>query len=56
MEGLVGEAMQLMVNALGQAEGEGHDIAKSYEIENSINNLRNDLCSCCVCEIMFLQY
>lgn len=43
MEGLVGEAMQLMVNALGQAEGEGHDIAKSYEIENSINNLRNDL-------------
>jgi phosphate:Na+ symporter len=43
MEGLVGEAMQLMVNALGQAEGEGHDIAKSYENENSINNLRNDL-------------
>ena len=43
MEGLVGEAMQLMVNALGQAEGEGHDIAKSYEIENSINNLRNGL-------------
>lgn len=43
MEGLVGEAMQLMVNTLGQAEGEGHDIAKSYEIENSINNLRNDL-------------
>ena len=43
MEQLVGEALSLMIETLRQPEGEGHDIARNYEIENEINSLRQNL-------------
>ena len=43
MEHLVGEALSLMTDTLQQPEGEGHDISRSYAIEQQINALRTDL-------------
>lgn len=43
MEQLVGKALSIMVDTLNQPEGEGHDISRSYELENEINNLRKNL-------------
>lgn len=43
MEHLVSEALALMTNTLQQPEGEGHDIARSYTIENEINALRTQV-------------
>ena len=43
MEQLVSKALSLMLDTLRQPEGEGHDITGSYEIENEINNLRQNL-------------
>lgn len=43
MEKLVGTAISLMIETLRQPEGEGHDIARSYEIEESINTLRQNI-------------
>ncbi len=43
MEGLVGEALSLMTETLRQPEGEGHDITRSYDIEQQINALRAQL-------------
>lgn len=43
MEKLVGKALSLMLDTLRQPEGEGHDITLSYEIENKINTLRQNL-------------
>lgn len=40
MEQLVGEALSLMTETLQQPEGEGHDISRSYAIEDQINALR----------------
>lgn len=40
MERLVSEALSLMTDTLQQPEGEGHDITRSYAIENEINTLR----------------
>lgn len=41
MEQLVGESVSLMVHTLEAPEGEGHDISKSYKLENEINQLRS---------------
>lgn len=43
MEHLVSEALMLMTDTLQQPEGEGHDITRSYHIENQINDLRTKL-------------
>ena len=43
IEALVGEALSLMTETLKQPEGEGHDISRSYAIEQQINALRTDL-------------
>lgn len=43
VETLVGEALSLMVDTLNQPEGEGHDITRSYKIEEEINKLRTYL-------------
>lgn len=43
MEQLVGNALALMLDTLRQPEGEGHDISRSYEVENRINALRQNL-------------
>ncbi|MDO4211832.1 MAG: Na/Pi cotransporter family protein [Bacteroidales bacterium] len=43
MENLVGEALTLMTETLKQPEGEGHDITRSYAIEEQINALRTQL-------------
>ncbi len=43
MEDLVMMALQQMNRMLEQPEGYGHDISQSYQIENKINQLRNDL-------------
>ncbi len=43
MEHLVSEALILMTDTLQQPEGEGHDITRSYTIENEINALRTQV-------------
>ena len=43
MEHLVNEALSLMTDTLQQPEGEGHDIARSYTIEDEINALRTQV-------------
>lgn len=43
MENLVNDALALMTNTLRQPEGEGHDISRSYDIEQQINLLRAKL-------------
>ncbi len=43
MEHLVSEALTLMTDTLQQPEGEGHDITRSYAIENEINTLRTQV-------------
>lgn len=43
MEQLVGKSLEYMLETLSQPEGEGHDITRSYEIENKINELRRNL-------------
>lgn len=43
MENLVSEALNIMIDTLRQPEGEGHDISRSYEIEDKINELRQNL-------------
>lgn len=43
MEGLVSNALSLMTETLQQPEGEGHDISRSYKIEEEINALRTQL-------------
>lgn len=43
MEGLVGNAMEKMVDTLSQPEGKGHDISESYRLEEQINDLRNSI-------------
>lgn len=43
IEALVGEALSLMTDTLQQPEGEGHDISRSYAIEDQINALRTQL-------------
>lgn len=43
MEHLVSEALTLMTDTLQQPEGEGHDITRSYTIENEINALRTQV-------------
>ena len=40
IEELVGEALDKMVETLDQPEGEGHDISRSYKLEEEINKLR----------------
>ena len=52
MEGLVGEAMQLMVNALGQAEGEGHDHMKgTYKSNPERSELPSDIKEALIVEL-----
>ena len=43
MENLVSKALALMTDTLQQPEGEGHDISRSYAIEQEINALRTQL-------------
>lgn len=43
MEKLVGQALSFMLDTLRKPEGEGHDISRSYEVENEINTLRQNL-------------
>ncbi len=43
MEHLVSEALALMTETLQQPEGEGHDITRSYAIEDEINTLRTQV-------------
>ena len=43
MEHLVSEALSLMTGTLQQPEGEGHDITRSYAIEDEINALRTQV-------------
>lgn len=43
MEKKVAESLQLMVDTLHQPEGEGHDIARSYALEDEINKFRTFL-------------
>ena len=43
MEDLVNMALQQMNRMLAQPEGYGHDLSQSYQIENKINQVRNDL-------------
>lgn len=43
MEQLVSKALSLMLETLGQPEGEGHDITRSYTLENEINTLRTQV-------------
>lgn len=43
MEQLVSNALSLMTETLQQPEGEGHDISRSYKIEEEINALRTQL-------------
>lgn len=43
MEQLLSEAIALMIETLQQPEGEGHDISRSYNIEQQINALRTEL-------------
>lgn len=43
MEQLVSNALSLMTETLQQPEGEGHDISRSYKIEEEINELRTQL-------------
>ena len=43
MEHLVSEALTLMTDTLQQPEGEGHDISRSYAIEDEINALRTQV-------------
>lgn len=43
MEHLVSEALTLMTDTLQKPEGEGHDITRSYAIENEINALRTQV-------------
>lgn len=43
MEGLVGNALSLMTETLQKPEGEGHDIQRSYSIEDEINALRTQV-------------
>ena len=43
MEHLVADALAQMTATLQQPEGEGHDIARSYALEQEINNLRTTL-------------
>ncbi len=40
MERLVADALDQMTQTLQQPEGEGHDIARSYDLESQINELR----------------
>lgn len=43
MEHLISEALALMTDTLQQPEGEGHDITRSYAIEDEINALRTQV-------------
>lgn len=43
IEEMVGESLQLMIDTLNQPEGEGHDISRSYRLEEEINKLRTYL-------------
>lgn len=43
MERLVSQALTLMTDTLSQPEGEGHDISRSYDVEEEINGMRNKL-------------
>ena len=43
MEHLISEALNLMTDTLQQPEGEGHDISRSYAIEDEINALRTQV-------------
>ena len=43
MEYLVSEALALMTDTLQKPEGEGHDITRSYTVENEINALRTQV-------------
>lgn len=43
MEQLVGKSLSLMLETLRKPEGEGHDISRSYKIEDEINSLRQNL-------------
>ena len=43
MEQLASNALAQMTETLQQPEGEGHDISRSYAIEDEINNLRAQL-------------
>ena len=43
MEQLVGKALSYMIETLRQPEGAGHDISRSYRVENEINDLRQRL-------------
>lgn len=43
MEQMVNDALVLMIDTLTQPEGEGHDISKSYKINEEINKLRTYL-------------
>ena len=43
MEHLLAEALTLMTETLQQPEGEGHDISRSYKIEQQINAFRTKL-------------
>lgn len=43
MEQLVTRAFELMTDTLKQPEGEGHDISRSYDIEQQINMLRTEV-------------
>lgn len=43
MERLVNEALTQMTATLQKPEGEGHDITRSYTIENEINTLRTQI-------------
>lgn len=43
IEQMVGNAIELMISTLNEPEGEGHDIDKSYKVEDDINKLRSYL-------------
>lgn len=43
MEQLVANALSIMLSTLGQPEGAGHDISRSYTLEHEINTLRQNL-------------
>ena len=43
IEQMVGNAIELMISTLNEPEGEGHNIDKSYKVEDDINKLRSYL-------------
>ncbi len=43
MEQLAGKALSFMLETLRKPEGEGHDISRSYQLEDEINALRQNL-------------